>query len=154
MRLLEREERLAVEQLHDEIGYLAAASDCDSEVRDVDDVGVAKTAAGLGFPLEAAEELGIGGPPGRDDLDGNDTGGSEVRGEVDIAHTSRAKLAVNAVFAVQDLANHGMFRISGQRSVDPERRRTTAKYPIAGLCGITPDKVGFPPGTSVSGFLP
>jgi hypothetical protein len=113
MRLLECREGLAVEQLHDEVGDLAAADGCDSEVRDVNDVGVAKTTAGLGFPLEAAEELGIGGPPGRDDLDCNDTGGSEVGRKVDGAHTAGAELAVNAVFGVQDLANHGMFRISG-----------------------------------------
>ena len=126
MLLLERGERLAVEQFHHKIGDLAAAGGSDSEVRDVDDVGVAKTTAGLSFPLESAEELGIGGPSGRDDLDGNDTGGSEVGGEVDVAHTAGAELAVNAVFGVEDLANHGMFRISGQRSIDAESRRTSA----------------------------
>ena len=112
MRLLECGERLAVEQFHDEIGNLAAADGGNSEVRDVDDVGVAQTAAGLGFPLKAAEELGLGGPPGRDDLDGNDTGGPEVGGEVDVAHAAGAKLTVNAIFGIQNLANHLLFRIS------------------------------------------
>ena len=74
---------------------------------------IPSTAASLGFPLKAAEELGLGRPPGSDHLDRNDTGGSEVSGEIDVAHTAGAELAVNAVFGVEDLANHGKFRIPG-----------------------------------------
>ena len=139
MRLLERGERLAVEQFHNQIGNLPAADGCDSEVCDVDDVGVAKTAAGLGFPLKAAEELGLGGPPRRDDLDGNDTGGSEVGGEVDVAHTAGTELAVNAVFGVEDLANHGMFRIPGGEWHTPvvaALTRCLLHLLQATLCGI------------------
>ena len=78
----------------------------DAEVGDVDDVGMAQAAAGLRFALKASEELRFGGPFGGDHFDGDDARRAEMGGEVDVAHAAGAELFVDAVFAVEDIADH------------------------------------------------
>src|SRR5215472_2711819 len=107
LALLEVRERLPVEEFHDEVWDLAPAGIGDSEIRDVDDIHMAQTATSLRFPLEARQETRVRRPLGSDHFYGHDACGSEVRGEVNVSHTTRAQLAVDAVFAVEDFLDHG-----------------------------------------------
>src|SRR5271165_5126442 len=102
--LLEIRKRLAVKILHDQVRHVAFGGFCDAKIRDVDDVGMAQTAAGLRFALEAGEKLWLRRPFRSDHFERDDPSGSEVRGQIDVPHAARAKLLVDAVFAVEDFA--------------------------------------------------
>ncbi len=145
MGLLERRERLPVEEFHDEVRNVAPRRRGNSEIGDVDDIGMAQAAAGLRFPLETGYEMGVRPPFRSDYLHGHDAGGSEMGGQVNVSHAARAQLAVDAVFAVEDFTDH-------ERSGMPDRhdsngrarsagRRTTALFPRI-CCNVYPDYPG------------
>ena len=68
--------------------------------------GMAQAAAGLRFALEARQKLRFRRPPRSDHLHRHDARRPQVRGQVDVAHAARAELLVDAVFAVEDFADH------------------------------------------------
>jgi len=96
---------LAIEEFHYQIGDLAFCGTGDSEISDVDDIGMTQAAARLSLPLKSGEELRIGGPFGGDHLNGDDARGAEMRAEIDVSHAARTELAVDAILAVEDRAN-------------------------------------------------
>ena len=106
----------------------------NSEIGDVDDIRMAQPAARLRFPLEPCQEMRVRRPLGSDHLDRHDPRGSEVRGQVDVSHTARAQLAVEAVFAVKDFVDHGRSGVSaamitaarGLRAAGDREMRTAA----------------------------
>ena len=105
--VLEVRERLPVEQFHDQVWDLAAGGSGDTEIGDVHDIHVTQTSAGLRFALKACQEMGVSGPLRGDHLDRDHAGGPEVGGEIDISHTARTQLTVDAIFAIDDFADHG-----------------------------------------------
>src|SRR5271165_6624053 len=58
--------------------------------------------------LEAGEKLRLRRPFRSDHFERDDASGSEVRGQIDVPHSARAELLVDAVFAVEDFAGHGV----------------------------------------------
>src|ERR1035438_10489076 len=107
---LEIRKRLSVEKLHHQVGHVAASGFRDSEIRDIDDVQMAQAAACLCFALETGEKLRFRRPPRSDHFDRDDTRRSEMRCQVDITHSARAELPVDAVFGVEDFADHGVIQ--------------------------------------------
>ena len=103
---LEIRKRLSVEKLHHQVRHVAAGGFRDSEIRDIDDVRMAQAAARLCFALETGEKLRFRRPPRSDHFDRDDASRSEMRCQVDIAHSARAELLVDAVFGVEDFADH------------------------------------------------
>jgi hypothetical protein len=65
-----------------------------------------QTAAGLRFTLETREKLRFRGPLGRDHFDCDQARGSEVRGQVDVPHSTCAQVFVDPIFAVKNFAEH------------------------------------------------
>src|SRR4051794_1495677 len=64
--LQERGERFAIEELHDEIGEMGAFYGGESEIGDVDDVGMTKAAGGFGLTLKPQQELVLRSELGND----------------------------------------------------------------------------------------
>src|SRR5512146_1413789 len=92
----------SVEKLHHQVRHIAATGLGYAEIRNVDNVRVAEAAACLRLTLKTGEKVRIGGPPRRDHFHRDDASGSQVRGQVDIAHSACAELLVNAVLAVEN----------------------------------------------------
>src|SRR5262245_51954010 len=89
-------ERHAVDILHRQIMH---AFDF-VEVEDDDDVGMVELGDGLGFALEARDDLRLRGQHGRsDDLDGHDALQAQLNGLVDVAHPALANLLQKAEWA-------------------------------------------------------
>src|SRR5262249_38225913 len=105
--LLKVRERLTIQELHHQVGQCAAGSPGDSEIRDVDNVGMAQPPASLSFSLKTREKMGVRGPFRGDYFYGNDARRSQVRRQIDVAHSTRTELLIDSVFAVKDLAEHG-----------------------------------------------
>ena len=104
--LLEIRKRLPVEKLHHQVGHVALGAPGDSEIRYVDDVRMAQAAACLCFALETGKKLRFRGPPRCDHFDRDHASRSEVRCQIDITHPARAELLVDAIFGVEDFADH------------------------------------------------
>ena len=67
---------------------------------------MAQAAARLCFALETGEKLRFRRPSRSDHLHRHDASRPEMRGQVDITHAARAELLVDAVFGVEDFADH------------------------------------------------
>ena len=106
MGFLESRKRFSVEKFHHQVRQIGALSLRYSEVRNIDNVGMAQAAARLRFPLEPPQKVRICGPLGCDDLDRHDPGRSEMRRKVDVAHTACAKPLINPVLAVKNITDH------------------------------------------------
>jgi hypothetical protein len=91
-------ERPSIQKLHHQVGHVAAIGAGDPEIGDVDDVGVAQTAARLRFALEPREKLRFRRPLGSDHFDRNHPRGAQVRRQVHISHPACAQLFVDPVF--------------------------------------------------------
>ena len=114
-------EVLPLEELHGHVGEAVLFA----EVEDGDDVRVVELGRRLGFPQEAAAEVGIGGEGGGDRLDGDEPVEERVLGLVDLAHRPLADLPDHAVLADSVEVHHrpappGV--LPGPLPCDPSRR--------------------------------
>jgi hypothetical protein len=100
-----RRQRLAVEELHDEVDdVLAVLARRLAEVDDVDDVGVADVVDRLGFVEEAGDDVFLGRQLFEQDLHGDALADEGVLAEIDGTHAALAYLGFDLVIA--DTATH------------------------------------------------
>ena len=93
-----RGERLAVEELHDEVNdVLAELALHLAEVDDVDDVRVADVVHRLRFMEETRDDVLLRGQLLEQDLDGNTLADERVLAEVDGAHAALAELGLDLI---------------------------------------------------------
>jgi hypothetical protein len=67
---------------------------------------MAQAAACLCFALEPDKKLRFRCPPWSDHFDGDNASRSEMRCQVNITHSARAELLVDAVLGVEEFADH------------------------------------------------
>src|SRR4029077_5387746 len=111
---------LALDQLHRDIrssGFLP-------HVIDGYDIGMLQTSGGLGFTVEARQQVGIVGHSGGDGLEGYKAIDDRVAGAIDNPHPAAAQFADEFVFA--ELSQFLRYRLktrNGQNSACSESRR-------------------------------
>ncbi len=115
-------ERLALEELGDEVGDAVVAPD----VEDGEDVRVVEPPDRLHLDLEPADPVGVGGPGPREDLDGDVAAEPGVPGAPDLAHPARTDAGYDFV-GTELVSRRECHRT---RNVIPPRRRQRTRRTV------------------------
>src|SRR5690606_38287941 len=97
-------QRLAVDELHDEVGDGGVAVVDLAVVVDLDDAGALHDGDGTCLAAEALAETAVVDEVGQQDLDGDGAPQGRVGALPDVAHATAAHAAFEPVSPVQDIA--------------------------------------------------
>ncbi len=127
----EARQRLAVDELHDEVGDGGVAVVDLAVVVDLDDAGALHDGDGARLAPEALAEAAVVDEVGQEDLDGDGAPQDRVRALPDVAHAAAADAAFEPVPPVQDVACLEVARAQ-HPALSPSRRSSRAVVRLRG----------------------